>query len=171
MARSKTPAVPAASRGGVAMMMGFLCMGGIVPALVVALWLQPAPAPLVPDSTAGPAEAEETEEELVYVPLDNPVSVALGSQGRRLQAYLAVAVRGKPMDLLALNATVEAKRQPLEAALLVETQAMMAEGADGTELHSALPERLRRVINAGIGTEAWPEPVEEVLITSLVLQE
>ncbi|MEY4985059.1 MAG: hypothetical protein RIR62_3325, partial [Pseudomonadota bacterium] len=37
-------------------------------------------------------------------------------------------------------------------------------------MHRELPERLRKIINGAIGTEDWPEPVVEVLITSLAIQ-
>lgn len=175
MAKRKAKAAEAVGAGaegrGTAMaaVLGFVAMGGIFPALVVALWLQPLPV-LIPDAPVEATAVEEEKGQLVYVPLQNPVSVALGS-GARLQAYLAIAVRGEPLELAALNQRVETLLQPIEAAMLVEAQGMMAEGADGGRLHAEMPERMRAVMNHAIGTADWPEPVEEVLVTSLVVQD
>mgnify|MGYP000016294249 CR=1 FL=1 len=56
------------------------------------------------------------------------------------------------------------------AAVEGEAQKLMDVGADSDALHRELPERLRKIINGAIGTEDWPEPVVEVLITSLAMQ-
>ena len=169
-AKSPAPKDPLAPRWGMGVAaMGFVSMGGFVPGVVVILWLQAAPAPMIPEPAAEVVTVDEGRK-LIYVQLDNPISVALGT-GRQMQAYLAVSLRGTQDELLSLNAAVQDKRQPIEATLLIEAQEMMAEGADGERLHAELPPRLRGVMNDQIGWPEFPEPVEEVLIISMTMQD
>lgn len=148
--------------------LGFLLVAGPILAAIVAVWLQPLPAPL----HSGDATASHGEDEapLQYFDLPDPLSVAVAEGQPRLQLTLAIAVRGELEKLLPLRDSVLAKTDLLKAAMLLEAQTLVAEGADSEALHKDLPARLRDVINTEIGTEDMPTPVEEVLITSMTMQ-
>lgn len=106
-----------------------------------------------------------------YIDLPDPLSVAVTPKGPRVQLTLTVAVRGELASLLPLKDTIAAKGNLVLAAMLNEAQELVRDRADSERLHRELPERLRRVINGELGSESWPEPVEEVLITSVFVQE
>lgn len=148
--------------------LGFLCVAGPMLGAVVALWLQPLPAPL--HSREDVASHGEAAAPLQYFDLPDPLSVAVAEGEPRMQMTLAIAVRGELEKLLPLRDSVLAKTDLLKAAMLLEAQTLVAEGADSEALHRELPAHLRDVINAEIGTEDMPAPVEEVLITSLTMQ-
>jgi hypothetical protein len=96
--------------------------------------------------------------------------VSLGPQAALVEANLAFGLRGEVLALAELQKTVDAQMARINAVLLAETQAMVLEGMDSVALHKVLPERLRGVINGMLGTEDWPEPVEEVMLIELVMQ-
>lgn len=148
--------------------LGFGLLAGPMLGAVIALWVQPMPAPLQPTEHAD-MHGEEAAP-VQYFDLPDPLSVALAEGEPRLQLTLAIAVRGELEKLLPLRDTVMAKTDMLKAAMLLEAQRMVAEGADSEALHRDLPARLRGVINGEIGTSEMPAPVEEVLITSLTMQ-
>lgn len=103
----------------------------------------------------------------VYVPLTHALTIKLREGGPRMEAGLALAVRGSTEDLLALTSRVEAQIAPIEAEVVRAAQEVVAESTDSRSLHAALPARLRDVINNAIATDDWPTPVDEVLITAL----
>lgn len=148
---------------------GFVLVGGLLPVGIVAVFMQPPqPLPWTTEATEAPAEAPELQR--VYVELEDPLMVSLGPDAGTMQARLAVVVEGVPLDLLELQAKVEAQTATLNAAMLAEAQTLVTSGAKSLDMHAALPERLRSVINGIIGTESWPEPVEEVMLIELVMQ-
>lgn len=154
-----------------AWMLGFGLI--VVPFLIGAgvLLLQAAPPPLhVPEMTA---TTEDHTEPLprIYLEMPEPLSVAVTPQGPRVQIVLAVALRGALAQLAPLKDEVTAKGDVLLAALLREAQEMVRAGADSDALHRDLPARLRKVLNDALGTEALAEPVEEVLITTIFIQQ
>lgn len=140
--------------------------GTMIVALAVLLQRAPPPRPWA----AAEAEVVETDQEVmprVYVPLTHLLTIALQENGPRMEAGLALAVRGSTEDLLKLNSLVEARIGPIEAEVVRAAQDVVAESTESGALHRVLPERLRAVINQQIGSDEWPAPVEEVLITSL----
>lgn len=173
MAKSGVKAKVAAERGGGSLpaLIGFAAAVLPMAALLFALWMAPLPEPLYRDVPQA-AEAAEAGPEtgVIYVDLPEPLMVATAANQPRVQIALAVALKGDLLKLAALGDEVLAKSQPLSAEMLSVAQQMVAEGADSDMLHRDLPERLRAVINGAIGTEDWPEPVAEVLFTSLALQ-
>jgi hypothetical protein len=119
------------------------------------------------DAEAETVSGDAGELTRIYVPLTETLIIALRENGPRMEAGLALAVRGTAEDLLSLNSRVEARIGPIEAEVVRAAQEVVAASTDSQTLHTELPGRLRAVINREIGTEAWPSPVEEVLITSL----
>lgn len=151
--------------------LGFVLMTAPMLGLTGALWVQPMPAPLYTPKP-GRVEAQGTEEvPLQYIDLPDPLSVATAPGEPRMQVTLAVAIRAELEKLLPMKDVVTAKSQRISALMLGVAQDMVAAGADSDTLHRDLPAALRGVINRELGTEDWPEPVEEVLITSLMVQE
>jgi len=146
---------------------GFSVVSGTM-IVALAVLLQRAPPPM-PWAEAGAEVAAEETEVLprVYVPLTHMLTIALRENGPRMEAGLALAVRGSAEDLLKLNSMVEARIGPIEAEVVRAAQEVVASSAESNALHAELPERLRAVINQQIGSDDWPAPVEEVLITSL----
>ncbi|MBD1203344.1 MAG: hypothetical protein H9533_04320 [Rhodobacteraceae bacterium] len=106
----------------------------------------------------------------LYIALQEPLYVSLGT-GPRMKLDLAVSVSGTSAQLLELNAVVDDQLSRVRAAILSEAQEMVMEGADSVMVHAALPERARDTINGMLGSEDFPEPVAEVLILGLALQE
>ncbi|MCZ8153219.1 MAG: hypothetical protein O9292_12645 [Rhodobacteraceae bacterium] len=106
----------------------------------------------------------------LYIALEEPLYVSLGT-GPRMKLDLAVSVSGTSAQLLELNAVVDDQLSRVRAAILSEAQEMVMEGADSVMVHAALPERARDTINGMLGSEDFPEPVAEVLILGLALQE
>lgn len=150
---------------------GFMPVGGAMLAGLGAVLLQEPPAlPWGEMEEAAPVEEESTQGPRVYVPLTDLLTVALERGGPRMEAGLAFAVRGSTEELLGLNTRVQTQIGVIEAAVVRTAQEVLAEGADSLRLHAELPGRLRAAVNEVIGTEDWPEPVDEVLITSLVVQ-
>lgn len=148
---------------------GFSVVSGtMIVALGVLLMRAPPPMPWAEAGTDAEAVPDDRRElTRVYVPLTETLTVALQENGPRMEAGLALAVRGTTEDLLSLNSRVEARIGPIEAEVVRAAQEVVADSADSQSLHAILPGRLRAVINREIGTENWPAPVEEVLITSL----
>jgi hypothetical protein len=152
---------------------GFSVVSGtMVVCLGVLLFRAPPPLPWA--ETEGEAEAEVALEDhdaqkRIYLPLNNSLTVALEQAGPQVVAKLALAVRGSAENLLTLDSLVEARLGTIEAGVVRAAQEVVASGADTQLLHAELPERLRMVINGEIGTDSWPDPVEEVLITSLTV--
>jgi hypothetical protein len=148
---------------------GFSVVSGtMILCLGVLLFRSPPPLPWA----EAEAEVEEVPDDRaafqrVYVPLTDTLTIALRENGPRMEAGLALAVRGSLEDLLKLNSMVEARIGPIEAEVVRTAQEVVADSADSKSLHEVLPERLRAAINREIGSDVWPAPVEEVLITSL----
>lgn len=148
---------------------GFALMGGLLPLGLMAVVLQPAPPlPWAVEEVAPVVEAPEVKR--IYIEIETPFSVSLGPQAALVEANLAFGLRGEVLALAELQKTVDAQMARINAVLLAETQAMVLEGMDSAALHKVLPERLRGVINGMLGTEDWPEPVEEVMLIELVMQ-
>ncbi|MBA4351974.1 MAG: hypothetical protein C0427_12105 [Rhodobacter sp.] len=146
---------------------GFSVVSGTM-IVALAVLLQRAPPPMPWAEADAEVAAEETEVlPRVYVPLTHMLTIALRENGPRMEAGLALAVRGSAEDLLKLNSMVEARIGPIEAEVVRAAQEVVASSAESNALHAELPERLRAVINQQIGSDDWPAPVEEVLITSL----
>jgi hypothetical protein len=175
MAKSgeKSKAVERKERVILPMVAGFATMALPMTGLVAALWAAPRPAPLRVAEEA--VVEEETVEEkaeagVIYVDLPEPLTVATVQNQARMQVSLAVLIKGSLLELAGMDGVITQKSKRIMAEMLIEAEQMVAEGADSDRLHRDLPERLRRVINGAIGTEDWPEPVAEVLITSMALQ-
>ena len=132
------------------------------------LLVQSLPVPPVPEDapSAAPAAAALP---LHYVDLPDPLTVAVAPDKPHVEMSLALVVRGWPEDLVPLKDRVMVKADVVYAAMLQQAQDLVTEGVEGVQLLGALPDRLRGAINLRIGTPDWPEPVEEVLITSLVV--
>lgn len=146
---------------------GFSVVSGtMIVALAVLLQRAPPPLPWAEREAEVVAEDQEVLPR-VYVPLTHMLTIALQENGPRMEAGLALAVRGSAEDLLKLNSMVEARIGPIEAEVVRAAQEVVASSAESNALHEMLPERLREVINQQIGSDDWPAPVEEVLITSL----
>lgn len=149
-------------------LIGFLCLGGGF-GVAAALVMQPVPPPpFAPVDEAADVQDEGTL--LVYVPLEEQLAVAVTEQPVRVILTLGVSLRASVTDLVTLKAEVEKKRPALLAAMLEVAQVEVAKTAEPAVLLKSLPEPLRGVVNNVLGTDALPEPVEEVLITGLVTQ-
>jgi hypothetical protein len=150
---------------------GFSVVSGTM-ILCLGVLLFRAPPPLPWAEAEADLEAEEVSDNReafprIYVPLTDTLTISLRENGPRMEAGLALAVRGSAEDLLKLNSMVEARIGPIEAEVVRTAQEVVADSADSKSLHEVLPERLRAAINREIGSDVWPAPVEEVLITSL----
>lgn len=175
MAKSgeKTKAVERKDSVLLPMVAGFATMTLPMAGLVAALWAAPRPAPLrVAHETVVEEETaeEKAESGVIYVDLPEPLTVATVQNQARMQVSLAVLIRGNLLELAGMDDAITQKSKRIMAEMLIEAEEMVAEGADSDRLHRDLPERLRQVINGAIGTEDLPEPVAEVLITSMALQ-
>lgn len=171
MAKSKGKGTAIAEEGGsLPAVMGFAVMALPMAGVLVALWTAPMPTLLQKEAATEQVGDAPPEAGVIYVDLPEPLTVATAPNQPRVQITLAVAIEGDLLKLAGMEETVMAKSQRITAEMLAEAQQMMADGADSDRLHRELPERLRRVINGAIGTEDWPEPVAEVLVTSLALQ-
>lgn len=168
-AKAAVPAGAEAGREGWLPVAGFGLVVLPVAASVIGLLSMQPPAPLVavPEVVAAP---EESPLPLHYVDLPDPLTVAVAPDKPRAEMSLALVVRGELEDLVPLKDRVMVKADVVYAAMLQQAQDLVVEGAEGAALHSELPLRLRDAINRTIGTPDWPEPVVEVLITSLVMQ-
>ena len=160
-------------RGGVLpVMVGFLLVGGAMIGGLGMMLLQPIPAPEwaeVEAPVVDPAAELRARGERLYVPLSKFLDASLGRGQPRMEASLSVAVRGSSKELLALNTLVGGNIAQIEAAMMVEVLEVFGRTQDSAELHRELPPRLRDAINRTVGTEEWPEPVEEVLLTALAI--
>lgn len=150
---------------------GFSVVSGTMILCLGALLVRPPPPMPWAEAEAEAEEAPDNREALprVYVPLTDTLTIALRETGPRMEAGLALAVRGSTEDLLKLNSLVEARIGPIEAEVVRAAQEVVASSGDSQSLHAELPGRLRAVINDQIGSDVWPDPVEEVLITSLTV--
>lgn len=140
--------------------------GTMIVSLAVLLLRAPPPLPWAGEDEKVVVDDRATLPR-VYVPLTHSLTIKLREGGPRMEAGLALAVRGSTEDLLALTSRVEAQIGPIEAEVVRTAQEVVAESADSQSLHSALPGRLRDVINSAIASEDWSAPVDEVLITAL----
>lgn len=141
--------------------------GAMMASLAVLLLRAPPPLPWAGAEEAVVATDDRAALPRVYVPLTHALTIKLREGGPRMEAGLALAVRGSTEDLLALTSRVEAQIAPIEAEVVRVAQEVVAESADSQSLHAVLPVKLRDVINSAIATEDWPAPVDEVLITAL----
>ncbi len=135
--------------------------------------MQPLPELPWSDPDAAAVVVEEDIPEpgpRVYVPLTDVLTISLAKGGPRMEAGLAFAVRGSSQELLGLTTRVQAQIGPIEAVVVQVAQEVVAMGADSATIHAELPKRLRVAVNDLIGTEDWPAPVDEVLITSLAVR-
>lgn len=148
--------------------LGFAFPAGLALALSAVLLLSYPPRVDVPaDEAVAERSAGLTH---LYITLQEPLYVSLGT-GPRMKLDLAVSISGTSAQLLELNAVVDDQLSRVRAAILSEAQAMVMDGADSTMVHAVLPEQARATINAMLGSEDFPEPVTEVLILGLALQE
>lgn len=163
----------AEERGGIlSVMAGFLLVGGgMIAGLGMTLTREPPALPWAEPEMAemavDPAVDLRAKGERLYVPLTKFLDAGLGRGQPRMEASLSVAVRGSSEELLALNTLVGGNISQIEAAMMAEALEVMGTTPDSASIHRDLPGRLREAINRTVGTEEWPEPVEEVLITSL----
>lgn len=149
---------------------GFLLMGGLLPVGIVTVYILPSqPLPWASEETPVPEEAPALAR--IYVEMPDPLMVSLGDSAGTMHVNLAAVVEGPPLDLLELEKKVEAQAAALNAAMLAEAQLIVSDGAKTVDVHAILPERVRTVINGIIGTESWPEPVQEVIVTALMMQQ
>jgi hypothetical protein len=142
----------------------------MVIALGVLLMRAPPPMPWAKDMVDVEVADDRADLPRIYVPLTDTLTIALSHGGPRMEAELALAVRGSTDDLLSLNSMVQARIAPIEAGVVRAAQELVAKSADSLTLHAELPVRLRETINREIGTDEWPDPVEEVLITALAVR-
>lgn len=147
--------------------LGFAFPAGLALALAAVLLMSYPPRVEV---AAEEAVVEQEALTHLYIALEEPLYVSLGT-GPRMKLDLAVSVSGTSAQLLELNAVVDDQLSRVRAAILSEAQEMVMEGADSVMVHAALPERARDTINGMLGSEDFPEPVAEVLILGLALQE
>ena len=150
--------------------LGFGLVGGsMIFGLGDLLMRAPPALPWVEAGAEAGAETlpEAARGELYYVPLTRMLLVSLGRGKPTMEADLTVAVRGSTEELLALNSRIGTDIARIEAEMVQEAQVVVAGTRDAQEIHEQLPGRLKAAINRVIGTETWPEPVEEVLITAL----
>ncbi|MCZ8335309.1 MAG: hypothetical protein O9328_13665 [Rhodobacteraceae bacterium] len=148
--------------------LGFAFPAGLALALAAVLLVSYPPRVEV---AAEEAVVEQEALTHLYIALEEPLYVSLGT-GPRMKLDLAVSVSGTSAQLLELNAVVDDQLSRVRAAILSEAQEMVMEGgADSVMVHAALPERARDTINGMLGSEDFPEPVAEVLILGLALQE
>ncbi len=147
--------------------LGFAFPAGLALALATVLLVSYPPRVEV---AAEEAVVEQEALTHLYIALEEPLYVSLGT-GPRMKLDLAVSVSGTSAQLLELNAVVDDQLSRVRAAILSEAQEMVMEGADSVMVHAALPERARDTINGMLGSEDFPEPVAEVLILGLALQE
>jgi hypothetical protein len=163
----------AEDRGGILLVMaGFLLVGGgMITGLGMVLTREPTPLPWAePEAEVAAVDSEEEQRargERLYVPLTKFLDAGLGRGQPRMEASLTVAVRGTSKELIALNTLVGTNISQIEAAMMAEALEVMGATPDSASIHKELPGRLRDAINRTVGTEEWPAPVEEVLITSL----
>lgn len=151
--------------GRMPVVLGFALPAGIALAMAGALLGHPVgPAPEEAQA-ARPAGVTQ-----LYVALKEPLFIGMGT-GPRMRLDLAVAVEGTGAQLLALNAAVEGAMARVQAAIVAEAQTLVLEGADSGAVHDALPARARAAINAMLGSADFPDPVREVLILGLVVQD
>lgn len=172
MAKGKVKTAGAAPKegGSLPAVFGFSSMALPMAGLLVALWTAPLPQPFKMTEGEEAHGDEKVEIAVHYVDLPEPLTVATAPGQPRVQITLAVAIKGNLLKLAGMEEEVLAKAQRITADMLGEAQKLMDVGADSDALHRELPERLRKIINGAIGTEDWPEPVVEVLITSLAMQ-
>ena len=150
---------------------GFALVGGTTVAGLATLLLRDAPTlPWRDAAEAAPPPEETPRGPRLYVPLTDVLTISLQKGGPRMEAGLAFAVQGSTEELLGLTTRVQAQIGLIEAAVVRTAQDVVAEGADSQRMHAELPGRLRAAVNDLIGSEDWPEPVDEVLITSLILR-
>ena len=148
--------------------LGFAFPAGLAIALAAVLMLSYPPRVEHPVDEAAAEKAEAKTH--LYIALEEPIFVSLGT-GPRMRMDLAVSVSGTSEQLLELNAVVNEQLSRVRAAILTEAQEMVMDGADSLSVHAALPEQARATINGMLGSETFPEPVSEVLILGLALQE
>lgn len=171
MAKGKTEAGMDRDGTSLPAALGFAVVTLPMLGMLVGLWTAPMPAPLhLTEAEPAPEEAGTEEAGVVYIDLPDPLTVATSADSPRAQITLALAIRGDLGKIAQMQGDVLAMAQRISAQMLNEAQQMVSEGADSATLHRDLPERLRAVINDAIGTEEWPEPVSEVLITSIAMQ-
>ena len=148
--------------------LGFAFPAGLALALAAVLLLSYPPRVEVPADTVEAAPSAALTH--LYIALEEPLFVSLGT-GPRMKLDLAVSISGTSAQLLELNAVVDDQLSRVRAAILSEAQAMVMEGADSATVHAALPRQARATINGMLGSADFPEPVTEVLILGLALQE
>lgn len=121
---------------------------------------------LPPPDPAAIEEAEFRSLNRLHIEMQAPIFVSVGV-GPRLRIHLAMTVAGSGAELARLNAHVAGDLDRISAAILIEAEALVREGATAAMVHDLLPERARDAVNRIAGMEDFPEPVEEVLITQL----
>lgn len=152
------------------MLAGFVLVGGVMLTGLGMVMTQPPPdLPWASDEepVVDPSAELRAKGERLYVPLTKFLDAGLGRGKPRMEASLSVAVRGSSEELLALNTRVGGNISQIEAAMMVEALDVMSKTPEIGAIHRDLPGRLRDAINRVIGTEEWPEPVEEVMLTAV----
>ena len=138
-------------------------------ALGVASGLALRPPPM-PDTAAPDVEPKASEPARLYVPLRAPVNISLPGGGDRLKIVLTLALEAKAAP--AIEDLLKKRAHEVQTGL-AETALRTAErlGTDLTPvaLRAALPEPLRKTINARLETLGEAPAVLEVLITDWAL--
>lgn len=110
-----------------------------------------------------------------YMELDRPIQVGLYGGRIRVTLNLAFATRTEPLALLDLAAKVKEQENSilagLTAAVLKEGEAIESSEGLANLLRTTLPDALKEVVNSSLGTPERPEPVDEVLILELSIQQ
>lgn len=149
--------------------LGFLALGGGFGVAAV-LALRPVAPPAFAPTPAPEAVDAAEGRMLVYVPIEEQIAVAVAEQPKRVMLTLAVTLRGTVEELIGLKAAVDEKRPAILAEMLIAAQGEVVKSTDPATLLKSLPGPLRAAVNRVAGTDALPEPVEEVLIIGLVTQ-
>gem|GEM_PF-4074654 len=156
---------------------GFVVVaGGMLPALWLLLTEPPpalpwAEAEAAAEAADGPDKVaeEDAHGSWIYVPLTKELEVGLGRGMPVLKAMAIIAVRGSTEELPGLNALVTGDLARIESAMMAEVLDMMTATTGIDAIHRELPTRLRDAANRVIGSETDPAPVDEVMLTSVVL--
>lgn len=144
--------------------LGFMLVAGGF-AIGLGLTFRHADPELVPPAETAPA----IEPVKIYLPFGDQLFLP-AADGKVAVAGLTLAIEGPPEVLLALQAEVEARLPDLRAQVLDTAQATAETLPQGASLRDTLPERIRAVLNAAVGTEPLPAPVTEVLLTEYMEQ-
>lgn len=151
--------------GFVVFVAGHMLLPPAVPSRLPTSTVTPPLANLVPDDgSADPDRAPRN-----YLRLQQNIASSVPSLGGIVQVQVALAVRTQDHDrvLAAMQERPADVLTPIQETL--RTQAERA--PDLLALHMSLPPAFRTTVNRRLGTPKHPDPVLEVLITSLLLSQ